>query len=682
MVSFPVILDIYIREPSGELKFVERVSLTEPATYSVGRLPEKHIVLDAPQVSRNHALLIVDTTGLEIVDENSTYGTSIGEKKIVGRAHWTGVERIRIDPFEIAMVGQRATATNAAAQTPSEHSIEIDQHPRTDVRAATARERLEAQDNSFPASVFKTPVIDVGAIRASGYLRGEFEYLALGGGLGSFAWVDHLRIFGVPAKSICVLGNYDWNTDDPADYPKPYANYRRLCLNSQIPGFERLRSNSISTPDNIWGFPGYASRESWRELKRFRLGGLRYIMQVFGEPALAESFTPRSDDVFNSLDREAARIGWKGLCLNGRILALRKTNDGRYAVAVRMDEKYARGDNRDRVIVGKFVHLATGYPAYRTEKDAFDFNARHLNEHRAFKAYDPHDWVYQALEQARAPRVVAVRGRGIVASRILQRLNSARELNNQIQVVHQMRTAIADNGGSRYKKAKRAVFNNTELQPFNWPKGCWGGQLRASLENAPPERRSLIISKIGGTTTAARRDWKRIVQDGRRKGWYRTAIGKLEIKDISERGPSGKVLMEYTGPDQTQPRQLEVDFVIDCIGLIGDVTGSEFLKDLVQTYKLPRNLDYSQKEPAARGLAVTPDFEVAGLRHSGGGRVYAAGQITVHGPHAAVDSFLGLQYAALRSVDNLHEIRAPHVSGFGIFRSFRQWLRWCFNRAP
>src|SRR5262249_20718214 len=271
---------------------------------------------------------------------------------------------------------------------------------------------------------------------------------------------------------------------DPTDYPKPYGNYRRLCINSQIPDHERLRSNSISTPDNIWGFPGYASREAWRDLKRFHVGGLRYVMKVFGEPAMSESYTPRSGDVFRSLDREAARIGWKDLCIACKTLALRKTDDGRYAVAFRVQEDHAPADARDRVIVARFIHIATGYPAYRTEQDVFEFNQRYLNEQRVFKAYDDHEAIYYWLERSKEPTAVAVRGRGIVASRILQRLYAARLHNNRIQIFHQMRTAIPANGGSKYGRARRAVSNNTELQPFNWPKACWGGELRYQVETA------------------------------------------------------------------------------------------------------------------------------------------------------------------------------------------------------
>jgi pSer/pThr/pTyr-binding forkhead associated (FHA) protein len=664
MITFPLLLEIFLRKADGTFESIDLLSLTKPSTYSIGRSSENDICLDDQQVSRRHAFLIAETTGLEIVDRESTFGTFIGNERIRDRAPWTGTRRIRIDPYEIALVGLPQQATSTEGTT-----VEVDEPP-------------PPPERTFPYTVFNTPVVDVGALGASGYLHGEFEYLALGGGIGSFAWVDHLRIFGVPAKSICVLGSYDWNPDDPRDYAKPYGNLRRLCQHSQIRDHERLRSNSMSTPDNIWGFPGYASRESWRDIKRLRIGGLRHIVKVFGEPALAESYAPRSEDVFQAIDREAARIGWPKLCLDCQILALRTTTDGRYAVAFRMKEAHARGGNRDRVVVGKFVHLATGYPAYRTEKDVFDFNTQYLAENRVFKAYDRHDRVYEWLEQKAQPAAVAVRGRGIVASRILQRLAAARAKNDKIQVFHQMRTAIDDRAGSRYGLARRAVSNNTELQPFDWPKSCWGGELRSELENASPENRSGILASLGGTTTAVRRDWRRIVGEGRRKGWYRVAIGRLDINGLSEKGPAGKVVMEYSGPDSSLPPKIEVDYVIDCIGLIDDLTSSEFLKDLVETYPVPRNRDFKEKDSVAlRGIALTPDFEVASLRQDGG-RVYAAGQIVAHGSHAAVDTFLGLQYAALRSVDHLYTIGAPNISRFGLLKSFSQWLRWCFNRAP
>ena len=101
------------------------------------------------------------------------------------------------------------------------------------------------------------------------------KFLALGGGVGSFTWVDMLRCCGVDAQDIAVVGNEE----------HAIARYRRLCANSQIPDHERLRSHSESCPDNVWGFPGYALREAWGE---FRSGhpwqALQPLRGVFGEP--------------------------------------------------------------------------------------------------------------------------------------------------------------------------------------------------------------------------------------------------------------------------------------------------------------------------------------------------------------------------------------------------------------
>ncbi|MHC5732816.1 MAG: FHA domain-containing protein, partial [Nostoc sp.] len=90
---------------------------------------------------------------------------------------------------------------------------------------------------------------------ATGLPVDESDYLAIGAGLGSFFWADLLRISGVRAEKIVALGLE----------AEPYARYKRLCLNSQIPLHERLRSNSDSCPDNIWGWPSYALREAWHD---------------------------------------------------------------------------------------------------------------------------------------------------------------------------------------------------------------------------------------------------------------------------------------------------------------------------------------------------------------------------------------------------------------------------------
>jgi hypothetical protein len=73
--------------------------------------------------------------------------------------------------------------------------------------------------------------------------------------MGSFTMCNYLRISGVPAADIRVLTIQD----------TPWQTYEYLAGVSQIPRAERLRSDSQSMPDNIWGFPSFAFREAWQD---------------------------------------------------------------------------------------------------------------------------------------------------------------------------------------------------------------------------------------------------------------------------------------------------------------------------------------------------------------------------------------------------------------------------------
>ncbi len=90
-------------------------------------------------------------------------------------------------------------------------------------------------------------------------------------------------------------------------------------------------------------------------------------------------------------------------------------------------------------------------------------------------------------------------------------------------------------------------------------------------------------------------------------------------------------------------------------------------------YKLPLN-------PLGR-LSVSNDFELVEMRVSRG-RMYAAGAITLGGPYAAVDSFLGLQYAALCALYAITATKAPGIHPLNFIRSSFQWLKWVTNQSP
>jgi len=122
--------------------------------------------------------------------------------------------------------------------------------------------------------------------------------------------------------------------------------------------------------------------------------------------------------------------------------------------------------------------------------------------------------------------------------------------------------------------------------------------------------------------------------------------------------------------------------MIDCTGLVADISASPFLLDLADTYALPRNRAAGTgPERGLSGIAVSSSFEIRALRN-GAGRVHASGIITAGGLYAAVDSFLGLTFAAHRAVESLRREAAPGLRRLGPVRSLMQWLRWCRGVAP
>ncbi len=85
-----------------------------------------------------------------------------------------------------------------------------------------------------------------------------------------------------------------------------------------------------------------------------------------------------------------------------------------------------------------------------------------------------------------------------------------------------------------------------------------------------------------------------------------------------------------------------------------------------------------EKNPKGR-LDVERHFEIRGTAN-GSGRLYASGAMTLGGYYAGVDSFLGLQYAALRIVDDM--AANGLVQRMGTARSVSQWLKWARNKRP
>src|ERR1700730_17629135 len=92
-------------------------------------------------------------------------------------------------------------------------------------------------------------------VAAAGIPVVDMPFVTVGGGIGSFVTVEYLRIAGVPTERMRVPSVIDF----------PRQPYEYLTWVSQIPRPERIRSDSASRPDNIWGFPSYALSEAIHE---------------------------------------------------------------------------------------------------------------------------------------------------------------------------------------------------------------------------------------------------------------------------------------------------------------------------------------------------------------------------------------------------------------------------------
>lgn len=647
---------------------------------SFGRGDENTVTLRSKQVSRHHALIEWHNNQLRLKDLGSTNGSLVNgtrheqvglqsEDEIQFGEWRIMLELLDNDQTQVIAPRTAKSAPRAGALNGHHHPKDQDQEDESMALAFCQHTdtlqpvpTLTADSLRALPEMFQKPVVSLSELEVAKMPMRETTYLTIGGGMGSFVWADCLVVGGVEASQIAAIGF------KPIE---PYGRYKQLCSNSQIPGHERLRSNSDSCPDNIWGWPGYGVREMWGSLKESNLKQVvRIGWQLFNEP-LTESYTPRSKDVFDSIDREAARIGWPQIWREGRVEAIRKTDDERYVVMYSLPQEGREGTRM--LMVTKHLHIAVGYPGVRFLPDLLEYRQRTGDHKKVINAYESHEHVYEQL--IKQGGTVLIRGRGIVASRILQKLNeirSKRQLERKsadIRILHLMRSPKP--AGQRFGRAKRVVENHWEFQPYNWPKAAWGGTTRVWLERANDPERDQLLTLWGGTTTADRKDWRDIIETGRQEGWYDLQFGRVErVEPDTE---NDKVITIIRGQNISKEQKLQADFIIDATGLDAALDGNPLLKDLRQTYNLPRN-------PKGR-LKTSNDFEIEGLRN-GTGRAYTAGVMALGSAYAPVDSFLGLQYAALCSVDSLNQHNAPQLKKLNGIRSARQWLRWVRGVKP
>ncbi len=312
----------------------------------------------------------------------------------------------------------------------------------------------------------------------------DVPFVSVGGGVGSFSMVDTLRIAGITTEQIRVI----------SDLERPSQTYEYLASNSQIRSEHRLRSDSSSVIDCIWGWPGYALREAWSNKNPST------AIQVLVEPVAADYYTPKAGQVYESINREAARISWHQMVATGVVRHVRRRDRGDYFVL--FTPPAGTTSSKRMAFRSRYVHMAVGYPGVRFLADLQKYRLDHNDYQRVVNAYEPHDHVY--AEMRRRPCTVMVRGAGIVASRVLQRLIDDRDQHGaQTTIVHLFRTYPA---GPQGEKAtfRRPAKKGWTYQGFNFPKAAWGGQLRDHLESLEGDaRRDSLTPSVAQTPRPA-----------------------------------------------------------------------------------------------------------------------------------------------------------------------------------
>ncbi|WP_433334833.1 hypothetical protein [Spirillospora sp. CA-294931] len=488
------------------------------------------------------------------------------------------------------------------------------------------------------------PVWSDDMVAAAGLRAEDAAFVTVGGGLAGFAFVDALRIRGVEAARIRVV----------SPQRRPHENLGRLVRTSQIRDDDPLRSDSGSRADNIWGFPGYAIQEAVRRRT------VRPLWKVLTEPVAAEFYNPSPGQVFRGIDREAGRIGWESMLAPGQAeLIRRRSEGGAYCLVFPADH------SPPYMLRSRYLHLGTGYPALGYAPELTEYRMRHGEFFTVVNAYEPHEHVYQVLR--RRAGTVMVRGAGITASRVLQRLIDDRDRSGrQVRILHLFRDL--DEHSQARPGSGPASGHGWRYQAFSFPKSATSGQQREELAGMGSADRTAWITAMGGATTAKRRHWQRQLRRARSEGFYRALGGEITAMEPS---PDGRVRMLIDRPTGDDPLRLSIDFLIDCTGMSPRLRDSRLLADLVDSGGAGVNL--------LGGLDVGPHFEVRG---PGGepGPLYASGAIARGGYLAPADSFAGLVDAALLICDDL-AVRGE-CARLGPARSFAAWVKWLARRVP
>jgi hypothetical protein len=453
----------------------------------------------------------------------------------------------------------------------------------------------------------------------------------------------------------------------------PFASLGNILSSAQWHGDDRMRSDSASRIDGIWAWPGYATTESLRMLSPLP------VLRTLVEPVLAEYFTPRRETVAASLEREKRRVGWDRMLHRGRAVAILRRREGGYFVFV-----LGASDSSGLLAIRtRYVHLATGHAGPRLAEDVAAWRSFHPESEQVVNAYESHDHVYEAAH--RQGGVFVVRGGGMTSMTVVNRLlKAAPEGGPPLKVLHVVRPNEA---GHRNARVRQADHGCIAFQPFNFPKGANGGVIQAELSALSPIERAARLQFLGAPSVPRRRNWMRTRDLAAAKGRYALIPGEAVLfAHLPARpgapGERERLCFSLATRDRKSPdmhhdvgqdvqQDLEADWLVDCIGLRSRALDHPLVSQMASVGLLVEN--------PSGGIHVESDFEAPSAR-SGDGRLFVSGVLALGSEVAAVDSFFGLEYAALRIADRLAD--EGFCRRLGAFSSLRGWSRKLLGVAP
>lgn len=625
----------------------------------IGRADTCGLVLTDPSVSGHHLRVTPDADGVTVEDLGSTNGTFVNGERIAGPVRLTTGHQLRIGSTTMRVVVGAPAVDLVSTMSVAGLAPPIPVGGAGTVVAAAPAEPVpepaEAEPGDLNQELIDTDVWTDDMIARAGIPVVDIPFVTIGGGVGSFVMVDYLRIAGVPVTDLKVLTGLDY----------PWQTYEFLTTVSQIPPTEILRSDSASCPDNIWGFPSYAVRSAFDKRERVADGNwFAPLWNVLTENVFVDYWTPKSGQVFRAMQKEADRIDYWSTIERGQVRMVRRRFGGGYFTILTPPP----GTKATKRVAyrSRFVHVCVGYPGLKFLDDLQEYRQTYDDTVHVVNAYEPHEHVYEGLKN-RPGSTVVVRGAGIVASRVLQRLcDDRKQSNTNVTIQHLFRNYYTKSTGPLF--LRRKASHGWQYQGFNFPKACWGGVHKNRIDRLEGQARAEYFKKLGGTTTPRRRLWQKQLAEGRKGGWYQELQGTVESMQPGVDGASVSITVK--GPDGNL-FQLNPAYVIDCTGLEADISEHRLLADLLEHSGAGRN-------PSGR-LDCSHDFEIRGTANQPG-KMYAAGAITLGAYYATVDSFLGLQYACLKVADDL--ARQGFGKKIGPGRSVSQWLKWMRRRQP